>query len=495
MLSNPLNKHLVGLAVTAGLLLAPSMASASLTATYNGSTVTVRGSEGPDSAELQVYDGALWVRGSGVTAGAGCTAEPDQTFEAQCPIPSGGVDVALLGGNDDVHDGTYDAPYAGFARFDLGAGDDKFETSGPDNVNGGPGNDTISGFGGHGFANVFDGGDGNDKLLGGDGPDVLRGGAGDDTLTGNSLGDLSADVIDGGDGRDTADDWAHPDAYNTIPATVTLDGAADDGFPGERDNVTGVETVKVGSGVVFKGTDAPEIVIASEVGHKGSMQALGGDDQLRGSDDDETIDAGAGNDDIVAGYGNDTIIAGPGTDKVVADRDARCNEMHCDISPGSASDTIDTVDGEADTISCGPGNDTVKADPIDNVAPDCEAVTRSAPGAAGPVAPTGPATPQTPAARGATVALALKGTRSIRALKAGRLKVVVPGARPGAKVTVLARRAGKVVAKGSARANTKGSATVTLRLTKAGRKALRRAKSATLALSAGSLKVRVRLAR
>jgi Ca2+-binding RTX toxin-like protein len=496
MLSSSPKKTLIGAAVAAGLLSAPSLAPAATTASFDGSKVTVVGTEGADGSSLQVYEGRLYVRGTGAAAGPGCTAD-EYSGEVSCPVPAGGVDVSLLGGDDEVHNSTYDAP-AGFVRVDLGAGNDSFETSGGDTVQGGPGNDEITAFS-QAFANVFEGGDGNDKLSGERGADVLRGGAGDDTLKDDSYGEQNADVVDGGPGRDTVDAWSHPDAYNTIPATVTLDGVADDGYPGEGDNVTDVETIKVASGIVFRGTDAPEVVIAAEVGHKGSMQTLGGDDQLSGSDDDETLDAGAGNDDIKAGYGNDTIVAGPGTDKVVADRDGRCNEYHCDLSPGSAADTVDVVDGERDVVACGPGNDSVKADAIDEVAPDCESVTRTGGGGGGggPVSGGGPGgNPVVPAGPGGGgAALAVKGARSLKALKAGRLKVVVPGVQPGAKVTVKARRAGKVLAAGSGRADTAGDARVTLRLTKAGRRALRRARSATLTISAGALTATVRLGR
>jgi hypothetical protein len=52
---------------------------------------------------------------------------------------------------------------------------------------------------------------------------------------------------------------------------------------------------------------------------------------------------------------------------------------------GLAADTIDggpggafiqaAVDGVADTVVCGTGTDTVRADPLDTVAADCEQVT------------------------------------------------------------------------------------------------------------------------
>jgi Ca2+-binding RTX toxin-like protein len=65
-----------------------------------------------------------------------------------------------------------------------------------------------------------------------------------------------------------------------------------------------------------------------------------------------TAEAGAGRDFIIGGNGKDTIDAGPGADFV-------------QVAP----------DGFADTVVCGTGNDTVRADPLDTVAADCEQVT------------------------------------------------------------------------------------------------------------------------
>ncbi len=67
-----------------------------------------------------------------------------------------------------------------------------------------------------------------------------------------------------------------------------------------------------------------------------------------------------GRDTIVAGPGHDTIDGGPGGDFIQA-----------------------AIDGVADTVVCGPGRDTVRANAVDDVAADCEIVTRVEPPAAG----------------------------------------------------------------------------------------------------------------
>jgi Ca2+-binding RTX toxin-like protein len=299
----------------------------------------------------------------------------------------------------------------------------------------------------------------------------------------------SPDVIDGGPGRDSITDWMNGDPSTAPVPTVTLDGVADDGFPGEGDNVTNMEIVESYGALRYVGTDGDDVGLAAEVGSKADLSGRGGNDQLRGTDGDDRIDGGAGNDDLQGGYGNDTIVGGPGQDKIVADRDGRCNEMHCDLSPGSSSDTIDAVDGEVDNISCGPGQDTVKADAADVVAPDCETVQRAGapstnPGTVPGAIPGGKAG-QAGGGAAATKVLAVAGKPTLRGLLKSGLTVTVSGRKAGSKVTVSLVRGGRVVAKGTGKAGASGSVKVKVKLTTAGRKALTRARSAKLTLVAG----------
>ena len=54
---------------------------------------------------------------------------------------------------------------------------------------------------------------------------------------------------------------------------VTLDGVANDGRPGEGDNVVGVERVVSGSAGSFTGDDAANEFVAPEVGAAGCSSA------------------------------------------------------------------------------------------------------------------------------------------------------------------------------------------------------------------------------
>ena len=80
-----------------------------------------------------------------------------------------------------------------------------------------------------------------------------------------------------------------------------------------------------------------------------------------------------------------------------------------------------------------------------------------------------------------------------KALRSG-LKVTLRGAQPG-RQAIVAKRGKRVVARGTATVRADGTATVTLRFTKAGKKALRSARSVKLAISGGGAKAAVTLKR
>lgn len=475
-------------ALAAGLaFFGANTAAHAATVTTDGGRAVVTGTDAPESIDYQIYEGRLYIRGDVTTATDACPAD-EYTGEISCALTDvSGLDVRLNGGDDHVSSALY-ATTDHFATADLGAGNDFYETTGADIVNGGAGNDEITGWG-QVQDNVFNGGDGNDDLSGGDGNDVLHGDGGNDELRGDGGGENRyADVMDGGDGADKIDEYSLYDAYDLTPATVTLDGKADDGVYNEGDNVTNVEEIVARTGLNFVGTDAAEKVIPAEGGGKGNIQLKGGDDFVKGTDDSETIDGGAGNDVIRGGFGNDTITGGPGQDEIQGDRDGRCNEMHCDLSPGSSADVIDAVDGEKDIIGCGPGEDTAKVDALDVVGDDCETIIKGSAPAVDPTKPgVDPTRPNTPGAATAAVAVSSK---SLKALRKGKLRVAVAGLAPGAAVKVAVLKGAKTVAKGKGRADTTGVASVRLKATKAGKRALR-GKKAKLTIVAGSQRIAV----
>lgn len=118
------------------------------------------------------------------------------------------------------------------------------------------------------------------------------------------------------------------------------------------------------------------------------LRGLGGADELRGGDGPDAIDGGAGPDVLDGGFGDDVITGGPGADRISADlAGGDCGPLWC--KEPSGNDVVQARDGEADSITCGPGTDRAVVDRVDTVAPDCETVeTVSEPAAGCPAAKT-----------------------------------------------------------------------------------------------------------
>jgi Ca2+-binding RTX toxin-like protein len=367
-----------------------------------------------------------------------------------------------------------------------GPGDDQLDGgAGNDTLDGGPGRDKVFGTKG---ADALDGGADNDEVDGGAGDDQVLGGDGDDLVTGDHYEGVGRDVVDGGAGFDRIEaDWGDR-SYNAVasPITLTLAGGADDGHDGEGDDVRGVEQVTTSVGGALTGTDAPEKLTTFQTNMPVTMRGLGGADELRTGDGPDSVDGGAGDDLIDAHFGDDTIVPGPGRDRVFADtQGGDCGPIWCKLPYGN--DTVDAVDGEIDSITCGAGSDRVAADPADVVAPDCEQVERRGP-AAGPAAGgTANGAAGAPAA-GTRARLALAARTKLRTALRKGLRVRVTGVRAGTLVRATYR--GRRVASGRVRA---GAAT--LRFSTAARKRLGSKRTAVLVLRAGAISARVTLRR
>ncbi len=84
------------------------------------------------------------------------------------------------------------------------------------------------------------------------------------------------------------------------------------------------------------------------------------DDRVRGGRGGDRVKGGAGSDSVKGGRGNDIVVGGPGLD---------------DIGGGRGDDRLRAADGVAEQVRCGPGSDSVIADPEDTVK-GCERVKR-----------------------------------------------------------------------------------------------------------------------
>jgi Ca2+-binding RTX toxin-like protein len=453
------------LAIAAAL---PAAARADI-ASFDGTTVTVRGTDSPETLVLSMTaSGQVEINAD--EAGPGCTTT---IFDSVvCPLAGGGVRIDTYGGNDSVTALDLTEGSVPLIAADLGAGNDTLKGgAGREVVAGGPGNDTLDGRGGD---DSFDGGDGNDTLTGDAGRDELHGGAGDDLLDGDRFEAPEADVMDGGPGNDKAEGWNIPDEDTHPPVSVTLDGAANDGRPGEGDDVRDIERFQSQVSGTFVTSDAADSIdVWANLDYGTStIRSLGGNDVVKGANASENIDGGAGDDRLEGGYGDDTITGGPGRDTIIGDKSgSECGLFEsCSLPVGN--DTIDARDGEPDSITCGVGTDRVLADTADTVAGDCEQVERTA-AAASPAAGGKPGK-----------ALKVKPVKLRSALKRG-LKVTLVGT--SGKVN--AKHGRKLVASG------KGKGTVTLRFTKAAKRSLARVRSVKLTLSAPGATAKVTLKR
>lgn len=309
---------------------------------------------------------------------------------------------------------------------------------GNDTLNGGAGNDFLAGKAGN---DTMDGGDGNDTArydlassgvtvnLGIAGPQPT-GGAGTDTLTSieNLEGSVHDDILigDGGDnrleGRGGADVLEGKGGTDTADYTkrlsrvvVSLDDVANDGAPGEGDNVkSDVENVRTGFGndtligapgipnvlnagagtdtVNYKSAGGPVNVnlstgVASAdgggaadtlvgienatgspfadvlIGKAGRnvLRGLGGKDRLNGLNGNDLLVGGAKKDVIRGGNHNDVAKGGGGPDRLLGQngRDTlRGNNGNDTIKGGAHNDKLfgnrgdDLLDGGAGTDKC-----------------------------------------------------------------------------------------------------------------------------------------------
>jgi len=465
----------------------PAVAQAD-SASFDGTTVHVQGGESNDFFTISLArPGVLAATVS--EAGPGC--EMTVASGVECPIGPGGVVVETYGGDDRISnlslsDGSLPD---GSVRVDLGAGRDEYNGgNGRETVNGGPGNDVVKGAGGD---DLLDGGDGNDELYGDGGRDELHGSGGDDLLDGDRYESQAADLLDGGPGSDKAEGWAIPDEDAHPRIAVTVDRGADDGRPGEGDDVRSIERFTSHVSGRIETTDAPDVIeMWANLDYGAStISSAGGDDIVTGGNAAETIDGGAGDDRLEGGFGNDSIVGGPGRDTVYGDKTGGNCGLFESCSMPVGNDTVDVRDGAVDSVSCGVGEDTVTADPQDVVAADCEKVERgSGPG------PDPRPDPKPRSGRAAVKLSAAGAPRLAKALKRG-LSVRVGGLKPGAKVALSARAAGirKPVASGRGKAAANGTARVTLRFTAAAKKRLRTARSVRLTVSGGGAKTAVTL--
>jgi hypothetical protein len=459
-------------ACAAAMALVPAAAQAA-TISYQGTTLVYQAAPGERNNVIFGTDG-----GSNLTIGdnpaiqfpANCS-QSDPEYPVYCPMPSA-IRVSL-GDQDDALSVFMDVPAMpievhgdagkdllraenaqGGVAFDGGDGDDTLKASDHDDtLLGGAGNDEIDGYGG---------------------ADHIEGGDGQDLLSPDTYADPAADYVDGGPGFDKIDDYTIPSDDYHPPVSLTMDGVANDGRPGESDDLLNIEKIESHvSGTFSGGPGADEFTVYANLDEGNStLIGNGGPDKLTAGDYADTLDGGAGDDVLTGGLGNDTITGGPGRDTIHGDATgSTCGIYDCTVPFGN--DVIYARDGEPDTIDCGVGTDRAVVDAVDVVA-NCESVETPSGGAKG-----GPGT--TGSAPGKHARLTIASTR-LRKVAAKGLPVAVACAGP-CRVTGTLRLNGRAIGSGRAKAAHAGTVRLTLKVRKPARRRLAHLRRATLKVS------------
>ncbi|HKH09918.1 MAG TPA: hypothetical protein VKA73_02120 [Rubrobacter sp.] len=131
-----------------------------------------------------------------------------------------------------------------------------------------------------------------------------------------------------------------------------------------RPSLAGKGTQRAGLMVVVVG--AVLLGLAADDALAGAVLGGGSDDALLGSGKGETL-VGFGGDDQIRGLGGDDALSGGG-----GDDELYGGAGHDVLLGGAGDDFIEARDGERDYVWCGPGDDTVSADPVDRVSGNCE---------------------------------------------------------------------------------------------------------------------------
>lgn len=423
-------------------------ADAAVTLSTSGTTIVLASGSGNNQTYTGVTAGgeAFVHNDAGMTLdpGANADCQMDATYPTQrvdCSGPYDSIAGQYGGGNDTFSVGLCVAATA----LDMGDGNNTFNGDGcqglamTTDVTGGNGQDTFRG--GDALAppallvaDTFTGGGGDDNLHGGDGNDVLHGGEGNDSLYGGQgndqvFGDGGADEPDGGPGDDRVDGGPGNDALERSQGAagndrgegadtyvggegsdklildshvggmnISIDGAANDGTPGEHDNVGGdIESITGTAGNdVFTGSAGPD----SFDGNSGNdeIHGAGGNDDLDGGGGDDKIYGDAGSDKLQGSNGADIVDGGAGTDQIYGDRGA------CSVFCSSDADMLFARDGERDAVDCGGGADSAQVDYLDVVA-FCASVDRSG----NPPPPPSPPPPSPPPPTSPRLGFTVKG--------------------------------------------------------------------------------------
>jgi Ca2+-binding RTX toxin-like protein len=245
------------------------------------------------------------------------------------------------------------------AKVKLADRADRAKAEGLVEVRGGSGADVLRGSGG---VDMLDGQKGSDTLRGGSDNDYLTGGPGGDRLFGGGGDD---DLVDG-----ESDAQATPDLFVGGRSRDTRGADRGDLIDfSQRRRALDIDLARVPVAARSMGDDIHGIE---------SVEGGAGDDRLVGDGDDNWLEGNGGKDRIRARGGADIPMGGEGNDTVRGDGgdDVVWGNGGTDLLfGGSGDDLMDGDDANAESVSCGPGDDDARVTRLDTVA-DCEIATK-----------------------------------------------------------------------------------------------------------------------
>jgi Ca2+-binding RTX toxin-like protein len=310
---------------------------------------TVRFQSTGAADDVLTVDGLGRVRddGAALDAGPGCAVDAGGWGVCAAQPLAGhvvGYELALSTGDGNDRVVVEPARAEEPITIDLGAGDDSADVRGAQaRVSGGPGADRLAGPATAPFMRPY------------------------------AEARATPLVWDGGPGPDAAEGDAVTVTYAnaTTAVRVTPDGVADDGAPGEGDDVGADAAAIVGgpgsdelhsSGWVVDGGPGGDHIVGAD-GDRAGRLGTETPETLYGGDGDDVIDARGGRDALQGGLGNDRLLGGDGAD-VLEGSNAPGDDV---VDGGPGDDEVFAIDdGFRDVWIGGPGRDRwFMATPID----------------------------------------------------------------------------------------------------------------------------------
>lgn len=202
-------------------------------------------------------------------------------------------------------------------------------------------------------------GDGDDELtVAGMNIAVVRGGTGDDRISSSNV----IGTVDGGPGADRlrAPHGGVTYAGREAGVTVTPDGVANDGEPGEGDDIGPFERITGGEG-------ADQLHAPADPAAQTQMDGRGGDDRLFGGPGKDTLIGYSGHDSLLGGAGNDELTGGSGADLLRGGDDSDLAvftghgvDVTLDDSPGDGGQgENDNAGSDVEAVIGTPGDDRI----------------------------------------------------------------------------------------------------------------------------------------